>query len=89
MKKHGEMGGPVNLGQRSRLTIAVSTTVVLFGMAGSMPFGFAQDAGKLPVPGTSDLLRVEPFDRLAEGARLLERRPLSGHGGAPRRAACR
>ena len=31
----------------------------------SIPFCRAQDVGKLAVPGTSDLLRAEPFDRIA------------------------
>ena len=64
MKNHREKSSPVDLGLRSSLTIAVSTTVVVIGVLGSMPFCFAQDAGKVPVPGTSDLLRAEPFDRI-------------------------
>ncbi|HEX3450586.1 MAG TPA: ABC transporter substrate-binding protein [Isosphaeraceae bacterium] len=64
MNNHRETGESVNVGVRCRLAIAVSTAVVLIGMLGSMPFCCAQDAGTLPVPGTSDLLRAEPFDRL-------------------------
>ena len=55
----------VNLGERCQLVIAVTATAVVIAMWCSIPFCCAQDVGKLAVPGTSDLLRAEPFDRIA------------------------
>jgi len=64
VKIHRELGETVNLGIRCRLALAVSNAVVLIGIWGSLPFCRAQDAGQLPVPGNTDLLRTEPFDRI-------------------------
>jgi peptide/nickel transport system substrate-binding protein len=55
------------------MAMFVSALGMLIGASGLMPPGLAQDAGNDLLPGSTDLLRVAPFDRvtLIDGTDLL------------------